>query len=72
MKQYLQIYCDYYQNDWSQLLLLAKFVYNNAKNTSTGISPFYANYRYYVPATLKIFSDKKYENLAVKTYIDYV
>ena len=43
MNQYLRIYCDFHQDDWSQLLPLAEFVYNNAQSASTGISPFYAN-----------------------------
>jgi len=42
MEQYLRVYCDFRQDDWSQLLLLAEFVYNNAKSTSIGMSPFYA------------------------------
>src|SRR5256714_10914032 len=32
LEQYLRIYCDYHQDNWSQLLPLAEFVYNNAKN----------------------------------------
>ena len=44
LEQYLRIYCNYHQDDWSQLLPLAEFVYNNAKSASTGTSPFYANY----------------------------
>jgi len=54
LEQYLRVYCDYHQDDWSQLLPLAEFVYNNAKNSSTGMSPFYANYGYHPRATLKV------------------
>ena len=35
MEQDLRIYCNYHQDDWSQLLPLAEFVYNNAKSAST-------------------------------------
>jgi len=72
MEQYLQIYCDYYQDDWSQLLSLAEIVYNNAKNASTGISPFYINYRYYPRATLKILPDKQHKHPAAETYLDHI
>lgn len=54
LEQYLRIYCDYHQDDWSQLLPLAEFVYNNAKNSSTGMSPFYANYGYHPRHTIKV------------------
>ena len=47
LEQYLRIFCDYQQDDWYQLLPLAEFVYNNAQNASTGVSPFYANYGYH-------------------------
>jgi Integrase zinc binding domain/Integrase core domain len=47
LEQYLRIYCDFHQDDWYQLLPLAEFVYNNAKSSSTGMTPFYANYGYH-------------------------
>ena len=54
------------------MLPLAEFVYNNAKNTSTGASPFYANYKYHSRATLKILPDKRHENPMAEAYIDHV
>lgn len=30
--------------EWSKLLWMAEFTFNNAKNMSTGYSPFYLNY----------------------------
>ena len=54
LEQYLRIYCDFHQDDWSQLLPLAEFVYNNAKNSSTQVSPFYANYGYHPRASAKV------------------
>jgi len=54
LEQYLRIYCDYHQDDWNQLLPLSEFVYNNTKNVSTGMSPFYANYGYHPRHTMKV------------------
>jgi hypothetical protein len=35
-EQYLRIYCNYEQDNWSALLPLAEFAYNNAPHTSMG------------------------------------
>jgi hypothetical protein len=50
----LQIYCDYHQDDWVQLLPLAEFVYNNTQNASTRVSPFFANYEYHPCCTVTV------------------
>ena len=47
LEQYLRIYCNYQQDNWSKLLPLAEFSYNNAPNTTTGISPFFTNKGYH-------------------------
>jgi len=46
LEQYLRHYTNYQQTNWSDLLPLAEFAYNNAPNETTGISPFYANKGY--------------------------
>ena len=46
LKQYLWIYCNYQHSNWSDLLPLVEFAYNNAPNTTTGVSPFFANKGY--------------------------
>ena len=46
LEQYLRIYCNYEQNNWSKLLPLAEFAYNNAPHASTGVSPFFATRGY--------------------------
>jgi len=43
LEQYLCAYCNYQQDNWSKLLPLAKFTYNNAPSETTGISPFFTN-----------------------------
>ena len=47
LEQYLHIYCNYQQDNWSKLLLLGEFSYNNAPNTTTDVSPFFANKGYH-------------------------
>jgi hypothetical protein len=44
IKQYLQHFTGYRQDDWAKLLPTAEFAYNNNSHTSTGVSPFKANY----------------------------
>ena len=46
LEQYLQIYCNYQHSNWSDLLPLAEFAYNNTPNATTGVSPFFANKGY--------------------------
>ncbi|CAA7265598.1 unnamed protein product [Cyclocybe aegerita] len=43
LEQYLRTYCNYQQDNWVTLLLLAEFAYNNAPHDATGVSPFFAN-----------------------------
>src|SRR5260221_5423434 len=43
LEQYLRAYTNYQQDDWSSLLPLAEFAYNNATNEMTGVSPFFTN-----------------------------
>ena len=46
-KQYLCVYCNYQQDNWSELLSLVEFVYNNALSATTSVSPFFANKGYH-------------------------
>ena len=52
LEQYLQMYCNYQQDNWSGLLPLAEFAYNNAPNATTGVSPFFANKGYHPNLTI--------------------
>ena len=47
LEQYLRMYCNYQQDNWSGLLPLAEFAYNNAPNVTTRVSPFFANKGYH-------------------------
>ncbi|KAI7957765.1 hypothetical protein MJO29_005982 [Puccinia striiformis f. sp. tritici] len=44
VEQYLRHFVQYRQDDWEPLLATAEFAYNNNDHTSTGTSPFKANY----------------------------
>ena len=46
LEQILRVFCSYQQDDWSSLLPVAEFAYNNAVNDTTGISPFFVNKGY--------------------------
>ena len=52
LEQYLCVYCNYQQDNWSELLPLAEFAYNNAPSATTGVSPFFANKGYHLNITV--------------------
>ena len=47
MEAYLWAFINFEQNDWAKLLPIVKFAYNNAKNASTGHTPFKLNCGYH-------------------------
>ena len=47
MEAYLRAFVNYEQDDWARLLPMAEFAYNNAKNASTGHTPFELNCGYH-------------------------
>ena len=47
MESYLRAFVNFEQNDWARLLPMAEFAYNNAKNASTGYTPFELNCGYH-------------------------
>ncbi len=51
MEAYLQVFVNFEQNDWARLLPMAEFAYNNAKNVSTGHTPFELNYGFHPRAS---------------------
>ena len=46
IEQIVRAYTHPLHDDWSQLLPVAEFAFNDHINQSTGVSPFYANYGY--------------------------
>ena len=62
LEQYLQIYCNYQQDNWHSLLSIAEFCYNNTPSSTTGVSPFFANKGYNLAFT--VYS--KYELASMK------
>jgi hypothetical protein len=46
LEQYLQIYCNFQQDNWHTLLPIAEFCYNNTPSSTTGLLPFFANKGY--------------------------
>jgi len=51
IEAYLYLFSNHEQNDWVSLLPMAEFAYNNSVTTSSGLSPFYANYGFNPNAT---------------------
>ena len=66
LEQYLRIYCNYQQDNWSKLLPLAEFAYNNAPHASTGVSPFFAN-RGYDPL-IAVYPDAEITDLRARHF----
>jgi transposase InsO family protein len=42
----LRNYCNYEQDNWSEMLPMAEYVYNNSLTTAMGMSPFFANFEF--------------------------
>jgi hypothetical protein len=47
LEQYLRMFTNYRQDNWSDYLYLAEFAYNNHAHASTRMSPFYATRGYH-------------------------
>jgi hypothetical protein len=56
VEQYIRAFCNYEQNNWVALLAFAEFAYNNTVSSTTGLTPFFANYGFHprwLPPTVK-------------------
>ena len=51
MEAYLQAFVNYKQDDWTRLLPMVEFAYNNAKNAITGHTPFELNCSFHLQAS---------------------
>ena len=67
LEQYLHIFCNYQQDNWSEILSLAEFTYNNSPSTTTSVTPFFANKGYHPNIT--IFSEHKLASVKACEYI---
>ena len=47
LERYLRNFVNYDQNDWYQMLQLAKYAYNNSKTSAHKPTPFVANYSFH-------------------------
>ena len=54
LEQYLRHYVNYQQDNWVILLPTAQLAYNSTNTSTTGISPFFANYGYNLSVLLKV------------------
>ena len=52
LEQYFYVYYNYQQDNWSKLLSLTEFAYNNALSATTSVSPFFANKWYHPNITV--------------------
>ena len=52
LEQYIQVYCNYQQDNWFRLLPLVEFAYNNALSATMTVTPFYANKGYHPNLTI--------------------
>ena len=71
IKSYLRVFVNYKKNKWANLLSIAKFAYNNAKNLSTDYTPFGLNCGYHLRVSYKedldhCFKSKVIDKLAGK------
>ena len=53
METYFRAFVNFKQNNWARLLPMAEFAYNNAKNGSTGHTPFKLNCSYHLCASFE-------------------
>ena len=78
LEQYLRCFINHEQNNWVDLLSYAEFAFNNVESSSTGMTPFYANYGFHprsdfnvdantsstsVSENIKDIHDRLYQNL---------
>jgi len=67
LEQYLWVYCNYQQDNWSELLPLAEFAYNNAPSATTGVSPFFANKGYH--PNLSIYPERDIASFHARDFV---
>lgn len=71
MEAYLRVFIYYKQNNWTWLLSMPEFAYNNTKNASIGHMPIKLNYCYHSRISYKedmdsCFKSKSVDELSIK------
>jgi hypothetical protein len=54
LEQYLRCYINFQQTNWSSLLPVAEFAYNNTVHSTTKVTPFFANFGYHPKFTVTV------------------
>ena len=67
LEQYLHIFCNYQQDNWSEILPLAKFTYNNSPSATTSVTPFFANKGYHPNIT--VFPEHELASIKAREYV---
>ena len=57
LEQYIQVYCNYQQDNWFGLLPLTEFAYNNTPSTTMTVTLFYDNKGYHLNLTIHLEQD---------------
>ena len=63
LEHYLRCYCSEEQDNWTNLLPLAEFAYNNGTQALIGCSPFYAMYAYHPEVRFEVEGDSRKEEV---------
>jgi transposase InsO family protein len=67
---YVRTFCNYDQDDWTDLLPMAEYAYNNSITQGTGLSPFYTNYGFHPRTNWPTAEEAK--NPASDAYVHYI
>ena len=67
LEQYLHIFCNYQKDNWSELLPLAEFTYNNSPSATTGVTPFFANKGYH--PNIAVYPKHKLASVKASEYV---
>jgi hypothetical protein len=63
IEEYLRIFINHQQSDWSQWIALAEFCYNNREHTATKQTPFFLNHGQHPWTGTEVRRETKYHNV---------
>ena len=72
LEQYLRAFINYKQDNWVSLLPITEFTINNAKNASTGFSPFYLANGCHPVTPMSLINPCSYLIPAASGYIEHL